>query len=215
MSLSKGKVALAVLVAVGALGVGVGVSRHVRPSGGDAGDGLVSRLGGGEANQRQAPGGTVPVFERFYAGGFRSMRGFEYRGVPPNAGRTPCEFKDILVSVQEQRTGSLIFGVGVNSDAGLTGSIILNERNFDVTRRPTSVDDLLDGHAFRGAGQELRIEVVPTTRVTLGRKLNEAWSDFPGAGPTDPAPGFKPGGDFLFLNSIEYQVPGATLGVRT
>src|SRR5437868_2557496 len=39
------------------------------------------------------------------------------------------EFKDILVQVQEQPTGSLIFGVGVNSDAGLTGSIILNERN--------------------------------------------------------------------------------------
>jgi protein involved in polysaccharide export with SLBB domain len=38
------------------------------------------------------------------------------------------EFKDILVQVQEQPTGSLIFGVGVNSDAGLTGSIVLNER---------------------------------------------------------------------------------------
>ncbi len=38
------------------------------------------------------------------------------------------EFKDILVQVQEQPTGSLIFGVGVNSDAGLTGSIVPNER---------------------------------------------------------------------------------------
>jgi outer membrane protein assembly factor BamA len=150
------------------------------------------------------------VFERFYAGGFRSMRGFQYRGVPPNAGRTPCELQDILVNVQEKRTGSLLFGVGVNSDAGLAGSIILNERNFDLIRRPTSVDDLLDGRAFRGAGQELRIETVPGPRVTLGRKLNEAWSDIPGAGPTAPAPGFKPGGDFLFLNSIEYQVPVRT-----
>jgi RNA polymerase sigma factor (sigma-70 family) len=210
MSVSKGKAALAVLVAVSALGVGVGVSRYAGPDGGHASAGLVSRRGGGEGSQRRAPGGTVPVFERFYAGGFRSMRGFEYREVPPNAGRSPCAFQDILVRVQEQRTGSLIFGVGVNSDAGLTGSILLNERNFDITRRPTSVDDLLDGHAFRGAGQELRIEAVPGTRVTLGRKLNEAWSDFPGAGPTDPALGFKPGGDFLFLNSIEYQVPVRT-----
>src|SRR5262249_44304181 len=28
-------------------------------------------------------GSQTPVFERFYAGGFRSMRGFEFRGVGP------------------------------------------------------------------------------------------------------------------------------------
>jgi outer membrane protein insertion porin family len=75
------------------------------------------------------------------------------------------EFKDILVQVQETPTGSLIFGVGVNSDAGLTGSIVLNERNFDITRWPTSFEDLLSGHAFRGAGQEFRIEAVPGTQL--------------------------------------------------
>ncbi len=75
------------------------------------------------------------------------------------------EFKDILVSVQEANTGSLIFGVGVNSDAGLNGSIVLNERNFDITRFPTSLDDLLSGNAFRGAGQEFRLEAMPGTQV--------------------------------------------------
>jgi outer membrane protein assembly complex protein YaeT len=75
------------------------------------------------------------------------------------------EFKDILVTVKEANTGSLIFGVGVNSDAGLNGSIVFNERNFDITRFPTSVDDLLSGNAFRGAGQELRIEAMPGTQV--------------------------------------------------
>jgi len=74
-------------------------------------------------------------------------------------------YKDVLVSVQETHTGSLLFGVGVNSDAGLTGSIILNERNFDISRPPTSWDDLLSGRAWRGAGQELRIEAVPGTQV--------------------------------------------------
>jgi outer membrane protein assembly complex protein YaeT len=78
---------------------------------------------------------------------------------------TDSTFKDILVSVQEQRTGSLIFGVGVNSDAGLVGSVVLNERNFDITRFPTSVDDLLSGRAFRGGGQELRLEAVPGTQL--------------------------------------------------
>src|SRR5207244_8195851 len=75
------------------------------------------------------------------------------------------EFKNILVNVQETRTGSLLFGLGVNSDAGLTGSIVLNERNFDITRYPTSFDDLLSGHAFRGGGQELRMEAVPGTQL--------------------------------------------------
>jgi outer membrane protein assembly complex protein YaeT len=73
--------------------------------------------------------------------------------------------KDLLVRVQETRTGSLLFGMGVNSDAGMSGSIVLNERNFDITRFPTSFEDFLNGRAFRGAGQELRLEVVPGTVV--------------------------------------------------
>jgi outer membrane protein assembly complex protein YaeT len=78
---------------------------------------------------------------------------------------TDSPFKDILVNVTEANTGSLIFGVGVNSDAGLNGSIVLNERNFDITRFPTSIDDLLSGSAFRGAGQEFRLEAMPGTEV--------------------------------------------------
>lgn len=76
-----------------------------------------------------------------------------------------CLVKDIVINVQETQTGSLMFGVGVNSDAGLTGSIVLNERNFDILRPPTSFDDLLSGRAFRGAGQEFRIEAVPGTQL--------------------------------------------------
>lgn len=73
--------------------------------------------------------------------------------------------KDILVNVQETQTGSLLFGLGVNSDAGLVGSVVLNEKNFDITRFPTSFDDLLSGRAFRGAGQEFRAEAVPGTQL--------------------------------------------------
>jgi outer membrane protein assembly complex protein YaeT len=93
----------------------------------------------------------------------------------PEAGERPtitvidpdsdAQYKDIMISVKEQPTGSLIFGVGVNSDAGLTGSIVLNERNFDIFRWPTSIDDFLEGRAFRGAGQEFRAEAVPGTQV--------------------------------------------------
>lgn len=72
--------------------------------------------------------------------------------------------KDILVQVTEAPTGSFLLGVGVNSDAGISGSIVLNERNFDITRFPTSVDELLSGRAFRGGGQEFRLEAVPGNR---------------------------------------------------
>ena len=75
------------------------------------------------------------------------------------------EYKNIFVNLEEDNTGSLLFGVGVNSDAGLTGSIVLNERNFDITRVPTSFDDFLSGNAFRGAGQEFRLEAVPGTQL--------------------------------------------------
>ena len=72
--------------------------------------------------------------------------------------------KDILVKVQEAPTGSFLLGVGVNSDAGISGSIVLNERNFDITRVPGSFDELLSGRAFRGGGQEFRLEAVPGNR---------------------------------------------------
>ena len=75
------------------------------------------------------------------------------------------EYKDILVQVQETQTGSLMFGAGFNSDSGVVGSVVLNERNFDAFRLPTSLSDVFEGRAFRGAGQELRIEAVPGTEV--------------------------------------------------
>jgi outer membrane protein assembly complex protein YaeT len=74
-------------------------------------------------------------------------------------------YKTVLVSVQEANTGSLLFGIGVNSDSGLTGSIVLTERNFDLFRPPTSIDDILNGTAWRGAGQEFRVEAVPGTQL--------------------------------------------------
>lgn len=71
------------------------------------------------------------------------------------------EFKDIEIKVNETNTGSLMFGVGVNSNTGLVGTIVLNERNFDLFNPPTSVQDLLNGRAFRGAGQNFRITAMP------------------------------------------------------
>jgi outer membrane protein assembly complex protein YaeT len=87
---------------------------------------------------------------------------------PPSVEVMPSEFdnqfKDILVRVQETRTGQFMIGGGVNSNAGLNGSIVLNERNFDILRWPTSWDDFRQGRAWRGAGQEFRLEAQPGTQ---------------------------------------------------
>lgn len=68
---------------------------------------------------------------------------------------------DLDIFVTEAQTGRLMFGVGVNSDAGVVGSFVLEENNFDITRFPTSVSDFWDGTAFRGNGERFRIEAVP------------------------------------------------------
>jgi len=71
--------------------------------------------------------------------------------------------KDITVRVKETRTGQFMIGGAFNTDMGLTGNVTINERNFSLTRWPTSWDDIRYGRAFRGDGQELRIELAPGT----------------------------------------------------
>jgi RNA polymerase sigma factor (sigma-70 family) len=55
--------------------------------------------------------------------------------VRDNPADPDSEFKDVIIKVQEANTGSLMFGRGTNSDSGLTGSIRLNERSYDVPVR--------------------------------------------------------------------------------
>jgi len=72
---------------------------------------------------------------------------------------------DLDVMLQEAQTGRIMFGVGVNSDAGLIGNLVIDEQNFDIMRWPTGLDDWLNGTAFRGAGQRFRLEALPGTQV--------------------------------------------------
>ncbi len=71
---------------------------------------------------------------------------------------------DLDIFVQEARTGKFSFGVAVNSNAGLTGQITVEERNFDLFRWPRGWDDVVNGGAFRGGGQYLRMEAYPGNR---------------------------------------------------
>ena len=87
--------------------------------------------------------------------------------------------KDIVVKVKETRTGQVGFQVGVNSNAGLNGTFSLNQRNFDLSRYPGRdggdfFDDLLGGKAFRGGGQEFRIQATPGTQF---QRYEMTWRD--------------------------------------
>ncbi len=83
-------------------------------------------------------------------------------------------FKDIRVRVKETRTGMVALTANVNSNAGLNGSLVVNQRNFDLFRPPTSWDDLLAGRAFRGGGQELRLEAMPGTQF---QRYSATWRE--------------------------------------
>jgi outer membrane protein insertion porin family len=84
---------------------------------------------------------------------------------PTEAMEPPGSFADIVANVQETQTGRFQFGVGVNSDAGVTGQIVIDERNFDWQRVPTSFDEVINGTAWRGAGQGFRMEAMPGNQV--------------------------------------------------
>ena len=73
---------------------------------------------------------------------------------------------DVLVSGNETQTGRLMVGVGVNSDAGVVGNIVVDERNFDWRQWPTSFEDIRNGSAFRGNGQRFRIDASPGSQVS-------------------------------------------------
>ena len=71
----------------------------------------------------------------------------------------------IDVYVQEERTGRVMLGGSVNSDLGVAGQFIVEERNFDLFRPATSWEEVWSGRAYRGAGQNFRLEIMPGNRV--------------------------------------------------
>lgn len=86
-----------------------------------------------------------------------------YLGAPtgPPVYTPNTRMADLELTGVPARTGRIMFGGAVNSDAGVTGQITVDERNFDIMRWPTSFQDFANGTAFRGAGQTFRVEAVP------------------------------------------------------
>lgn len=71
------------------------------------------------------------------------------------------QFKNLVVELKEGSTGSVRFGGGYSSNFGFLGLLELQQRNFDIADLPTSLTDVIDGTAFAGAGQSLRVQVQP------------------------------------------------------
>lgn len=76
------------------------------------------------------------------------------------------ETRDVLIDVTEATTGSISFGAGVSSDAGVLGAIDLSQRNFDITDTPQTPKEFFTGRAFRGAGQSFALSLQPGDEVS-------------------------------------------------
>jgi len=78
----------------------------------------------------------------------------------------PAQPIDVRVDTFETQTGRLMLGVGVNSNSGLVGNAVIDEQNFSLTRFPRSWEDMRNATAWRGAGQQFRIEAAPGTQFS-------------------------------------------------
>lgn len=85
--------------------------------------------------------------------------------VEPAPGGSGRSYADIDVQVDEAPTGRVLLGVGASSFGGLSGNLIVHEKNFDLFAFPRSARELVSGQAFRGAGQDFRLELSPGTLI--------------------------------------------------
>ena len=75
--------------------------------------------------------------------------------------------RDAVIDVVEaEKAGDFLFGVGITSNNGLVGSIVLDLQNFDLFDRPRSWAEFFKLRSFFGAGQRLRIELQPGTELS-------------------------------------------------
>ncbi len=74
-------------------------------------------------------------------------------------------YADLVTSLEEAPTGRFMLGVGASSYQGLSGNLTISEKNFDLFNIPRSWNDFTSGSAFRGAGQQLTINLMPGTLI--------------------------------------------------
>jgi outer membrane protein insertion porin family len=117
---------------------------------------------------RRGEGTRTPPFGQDVApGGFPSTPGGNMTNVGPDRQEPFPErsFADIITQVDEVATGRLMFGIGASSFGGFSGNFIFHETNFDLFNLPRNLRDFGEGRAFRGRGQEFRLELSPGTAI--------------------------------------------------
>ncbi|OHB58449.1 MAG: hypothetical protein A2173_08960 [Planctomycetes bacterium RBG_13_44_8b] len=89
--------------------------------------------------------------------------------------------QDVIVGVQEGKTGMFQPGIGISSDSGVIGSLVFDQRNFDINDWPESFGEFITMNAFRGAGQRMRISLMPGTEMSVYSVdfSNPYWRDKP------------------------------------
>jgi len=85
---------------------------------------------------------------------------------PVTPGNGADNRKDLRVDIKEGKTGSIMLGGGFSSDNNVSGHLIWEQRNFDISDWPEGFGEFVTGRAFKGAGQSLRIALEPGTRVS-------------------------------------------------
>ncbi|MBI3098270.1 MAG: outer membrane protein assembly factor BamA [Planctomycetes bacterium] len=109
-------------------------------------------------------------FDRLQALGY-----FSNVNVRTETGSQP-DTRNLTLEVEETTTGALRFGGGVSSNSGVIGILELSQRNFDIADPPKSFSDFVEGTAFAGAGQALRISFEPgTERTRFGVDFREPY----------------------------------------
>ncbi|MFT5288409.1 MAG: outer membrane protein insertion porin family [Planctomycetota bacterium] len=80
-------------------------------------------------------------------------------------------WKDLVYRVEEGQVLTFNVSGGLSSNLGAFGIVSYSQRNFDISRLPRSpltlISDVAERRAFHGAGQELRIEASPGTRISF------------------------------------------------
>ncbi|MDG3005381.1 BamA/OMP85 family outer membrane protein [Paludisphaera mucosa] len=101
------------------------------------------------------------------AGTFPSIPGLNMTDVGPdrNDPFPNRSYADIVTTLEEAPTGRLMVGVAASSFQGLFGNVTVYEKNFDIFNVPRSFNDIFNGTAFRGGGQEFRLDLQPGTLI--------------------------------------------------
>ncbi|MDO8629209.1 MAG: BamA/TamA family outer membrane protein, partial [Phycisphaerales bacterium] len=84
-------------------------------------------------------------------------------------GDEPAVRDAVIDVVEAEKAGDFLFGVGVTSNSGLVGSVVLDLQNFDLFDTPRSWAEFFKLRSFYGGGQRLRIELQPGTQVSRFR----------------------------------------------